>query len=191
MGLSAGFSRVDITPLLGIGISGYYVPRVSSGVLDPLEANALALRLGENALVLISVDNCGLAPTAVYDRCRSRVAEAVGIPVDSVFLAATHTHTSPIWGEGDDPAVAEYTRWLEGRLADAARLAMDDLRPARMGCGTGTAPGVAFVRRFRMRDGSIRTNPGVDNPDILEPIGTPDERVNVLRFVREGAPEIV
>lgn len=191
MRLKAGFARVDITPLLGIGISGYYVPRTSDGVLDPLEANALALRCGDAAQLFLSVDNCGLAATAVYDRCRARIARTIGIPPDSVFLSATHTHTSPFWGEGDGADAAAYTDWLEARLADAARMAMDDLRPARMGHGTGHAPNVAFVRRFRMRDGSIRTNPGVDNPDILSPIGDVDERVNVLRFRREGAPEIV
>ncbi len=191
MTLKAGFARMDITPLMGIGISGYYVPRTAEGVLDPLEVNVLALRCGESALAFVSVDNCGLAPTAVYDRCRARVAEAAGIAPECVFISATHTHTSPFWGEGDDPAVAEYTRWLEARLADAARAAMEDLKPARMGCGTGRAPGVAFVRRFRMRDGGIRTNPGVNNPDILAPIGEVDDRVNVLRFQREGAPDIV
>ena len=191
MKLESGFSRVDITPLLGIGLSGYYVPRTSEGVLDPLEANALALHDGERMLVFISVDNCGLAPTAVYDRCRERVAGALGIPVDSVFISATHTHTSPIWGEGSDPVVQEYTRWLEARLADAARLAAQDLRPSRMGWGVGRAENVAFVRRFRMKDGSICTNPGVDNPDIVAPIGDVDDRVNVLCFQREGAPEIV
>ena len=44
--LKAGFSRVDITPPLGIGISGYYVERHAAGVLDPLEANALAVGCG-------------------------------------------------------------------------------------------------------------------------------------------------
>ena len=191
MGLEAGFSRVDITPILGIGLSGYYVPRVSDGVLDPLEANALVLRGGDTTLAFIAVDNCGLAATAVYDSCRTRVAEALGTREDCVLISATHTHTSPFWGEGDDPVVVEYTRWLEQRLADAARLAAADLRPARMGSGVGHAPDVAFVRRFRMKDGSIRTNPGVDNPDILEPIGDVDDRVNVLRFEREGAGDIV
>ena len=191
MGLKAGFARIDITPLLGIGISGYYVPRVSRGVLDPLEANALALRCGADAQVFISVDNCGLAATAVYDRCRERIAREAGVAPECVFISSTHTHTSPFWGEGDDPAVAAYTEWLESRLADAARLAMDDLKPARMGYGTGLAPNVAFVRRFRMKDGGIRTNPGVNNPDILAPIGDVDDRVNVLRFQREGAEDIV
>ena len=53
--LHAGFSRVDITPMMGIGMAGYYVPRYAEGVLDPLEINALALACGEEKAVLISV----------------------------------------------------------------------------------------------------------------------------------------
>ena len=41
--LQAGFSRVDVTPMLGIGIAGYYKIRKADGVLDNLEAVALAL----------------------------------------------------------------------------------------------------------------------------------------------------
>jgi len=70
-------------------------------------------------------------------------------------------------------------------------MALADLKPARMGWRVGKAPNIAFVRRFRMKDGKVRTNPGVGNPDILHPIGDVDERVNVLRFDREGAETIV
>jgi hypothetical protein len=42
-----------------------------------------------------------------------------------------------------------------------------------------------------MKDGKVRTNPGVGNPDILHPIGDIDDRVNVIRFDREGADTIV
>jgi len=62
--------------------------------------------------------------------------------------------------------VQEYMRFVWHKIADAAQFALDDLKPAKMGFGIGEAPNVAFVRRFRMKDGSIRTNPGVDNPDI-------------------------
>jgi hypothetical protein len=42
-----------------------------------------------------------------------------------------------------------------------------------------------------MKDGSVRTNPGVNNPDIVAPIGELDERVSVVRFDREGAESLV
>ena len=42
-----------------------------------------------------------------------------------------------------------------------------------------------------MKDGTIMTNPGVNNPDIMEPAGEVDERVNVLRFDRDNAESLV
>ena len=77
------------------------------------------------------------------------------------------------------------------KMADVVRIALEDMKPARMGLGVGKAPDIAYIRRFRMKDGSIRTNPGVNNPDILAPIGEVDERVSVLRFDREGADTLV
>ena len=60
-----------------------------------------------------------------------------------------------------------------------------------MGFGTGIAPNVAFIRHYVMKDGTVRTNPGVGNPDIVRPLGEPDERCHVLRFDREGKDSIV
>ena len=33
-----------------------------------------------------------------------------------------------------------------------------------MGFAVGSAPNVAFIRRYIMKNGEIRTNPGVNNP---------------------------
>ena len=41
--LSAGFARVNVTPMMGIGLVGYYKPRYADGILDDLEINAIAL----------------------------------------------------------------------------------------------------------------------------------------------------
>ena len=41
--LQAGFSRVNITPMLGIGMAGYQIRRNADGVLDELEINCLAV----------------------------------------------------------------------------------------------------------------------------------------------------
>lgn len=189
--LCAGFARVDITPATGIGIAGYYKPRYVKGVLDALELNALALQCGEKRIVLLSLDHCGVH-TPEATAIRNFVAKACDLSVEAVYLHATHTHTAPfLVMDSDDPLEREYFDFVLHRAADAARYALDDLRPARMGYAVGSAPNIAFVRRFRMKDGSIQTNPGVNNPDIVEPIGEVDERVNVLRFDREGADSLV
>ena len=189
--LYAGFSRVDITPMMGIGMAGYFVPRYAEGVLDPLQINALALACGEEKAVLISVDHCGIVKE-VLNPMRQHICDVTGLPWESIYIHSTHTHTGPFLNYNPtEPLEIEYARSVYHKIADAARFALEDLKPAKMGYGIGEAPNIAFVRRFRMKDGSVRTNPGVDNPDILHPIGDVDERVNVLRFDQEGGQSLV
>lgn len=192
----AGFSRVNITPVMGTPIAGYYKPRFVEGVLDELEINALALSCGETKAVLLSFDLCGIKRT-LMQKVSAAISEATGLPPEAIYLHTTHTHTGPCMPDyhdmaaGSEALVEEYFTLLCHRAADAARMALADLKPAKMGYGVGEAPNIAFIRRFRMKDGSIKTNPGVDNPDIVEPIGQVDERVNVIRFDREGGDTLV
>ena len=184
--LQAGFSRVDVTPMLGIGMAGYYVPRFADGVLDPLQINALALACGDTKVVFMRIDHCGIVKE-VLNPMIDQVCHVTGLPREAVYIHSTHTHTGPFLNYNPtEPLEIEYAQLVKRKFADAAKLAIDDLKPATMGYGIGDAPNIAFVRRFRMKDGSVRTNPGVDNPDILHPIGDVDERVNVLRFDREN-----
>ena len=183
--LQAGFSRVDVTPMLGIGMAGYYVPRFAEGVLDPLQINALALCCDDSKALLMSIDHCGIVKE-VLNPIIDHICVVTGLPRESVYIHSTHTHTGPFLNYNPtDPLEIEYAQMVYRKFADAAQLALADLKPAKMGYGIGDAPNIAFVRRFRMKDGSVRTNPGVDNPDIVAPIGDVDERVNVLRFDRE------
>ena len=195
--LSAGFARVNITPMMGIGIVGYFVPRFADGVLDELYINALALQAGDTKTVLLTLDNCGIAREMVMDYTAS-ISEVTGLPADAIVLHCTHTHTAPAILDPDMPSTLNevytstdperekaYYEFVRTRLCDAAQFALNDRAPAKMGYGIGQAPNIAFVRRFRMKDGSVQTNPGVDNPNIDHPIGDVDERVNVVRFDRE------
>jgi len=201
--LQAGFSRVNITPPMGTEIVGYFHARYAEGVLDELEINALALAAGESKVVLMTADLCYINGTAQNEICKY-ICEATGLTWDQILIHSTHTHTGPVVnidGKGgmqvsgaDDSKQAinrQYGLMLCRKFADAAMMALNDLKPAKMGWSVGHAPNIAFVRRFRMKDGKVRTNPGVGNPDILHPIGDVDERVNVLRFDREGGESIV
>ena len=196
--LSVGFARVNITPMMGIGIVGYFVPRFADGVLDDLYINALALEAGGEKAVVLTLDNCGIGRDVAMDFVAS-ISEATGIPAEAVILHCTHTHTAPPLIDPDMPEPLNgdfssvdpkkekaYYEFVRTRLCDAAQFAINDLQSAKMGYGIGQAPNIAFVRRFRMKDGSVQTNPGVDNPNIDHPIGDVDERVNVLRFDRES-----
>lgn len=189
--LFAGFARVNVTPMMGIGVSGYYKTRYADGVLDELEINAIALGCDGGKVVLLSIDHLGIKQEITTDY-RKYISEMTGLSMEAIYIHATHTHTGPALDQNSkDEKEQEYYQFVRRKMADAAFLALEDLKPARMGVGVGNAPDIAFVRRFRMKDGSVRTNPGVNNPDILAPIGDVDERVSVLRFDREGAETLV
>lgn len=189
--LQAGFSRVNITPMMGIAIAGYYQTRLADGVLDDLELNVLAVASDDQKSVIISADLLYFHDDSADD-CRAYVSEMTGLPLSAIIVHSTHTHTGPyLRRNSGDALLDEYYQFFRHKMVDAVNFALADLKPAKMGWAIGNAPNIAFVRRFRMKDGSVKTNPGVNNPDIVAPIGEVDERVNVVRFDREGADSIV
>ena len=198
--LSVGFYRTEINPMLGISVRGYFQERFAESILDDLTLSVLALSVEDSTVLMVAVDTCAV-DTADSRRLQAAISQATGVPEDAIYLSASHTHTGPNLPKGlveeyeqeedSQPLVTRYFKFLKQRAADAAIMALADRKPARMGWGIGTAPNVSFVRRYRMKDGSVRTNPGVNNPDILHPIGDVDDRVSVVRFDREGAETIV
>lgn len=194
-----GFSRIDITPKLGIELYGYYETREADQVLDPLLLSTLALSLKDTKILVMSVDHCGITQNIIA-AYRRHIAEVTGIPENAIYIHATHTHTGPYLvnrkevnngptniintnpGEAQKQLQQEYYEFLYEKMAEGAILALQDLKNATLSIGVGEAPGIGFIRRFRMKDGSVQTNPGVGNPNIAEPIGEVDHRVSVLKF---------
>ena len=190
--LKIGLSKVDITPSLGISISGYYQERHAEGVLDNLQLSCLAVKSGDTTALLFSADLVYIDEQPFFSVYIDKIAEATGVLRDGIYIHCTHTHTGPENSiKSQDSMIKGYAEFLGNRFCDAALLAIRDLKSAKMGWAVGNAPNVAFIRRFRMKDGSVRTNPGVGNPDVLHPLGDVDERVNVLRFDREGGDTVV
>ncbi len=189
-----GYASVNVNPPLGIGIAGYFVPRFAKGFLDDLEVGALVLSMGRKRIALVSVDHCGLNKDIIKEYA-GLINKATGIPVNNIMIACTHTHTGPLIGENfwaDSEPIIKYREFLGTRIADAVKLALLDLKPAKMGYIVGYAPErVAYIRRYKMKDGSTFTCPPIDDPNIDYPLGTLDQRVNVVRFDREGGETVV
>ena len=193
---NVGFARVDITPPLGTPLVGYFEERRAKGVLDNLEANALAVSDGERTAVLIAADLLGIEGVAFNAALRGRIAASAHVPADAVHVHCTHTHTGPGAGKADAgrtdifEGTDFYNEFLSSRLVDVARFALADISPASMLTGRAEAKRISFLRRYRMKDGTIRTNPGVNNPDIAEPVGFLDDTVRVVRFRRERSDDV-
>ena len=120
--LQAGFSRVNVTPMMGIPIRGYFQERLASGVLDELEINALALQCGDTKILLMTLDCCAI-DTAEAKIFAQSISDATGVPTDAIVLHGTHSHTAPYMGfTSENPLVVEYTHFLQKRFMDAATL---------------------------------------------------------------------
>ena len=193
--LQIGFARHDITPPLGVTIGGSFEPPKAIEILDPLEATALAVADSNGSLVLMLSLDILMLNRATVQQYKAAITEATGVPGDQIFIHCTHTHNGPSMTAMGGYPLSElnlkYREELGPKLAAVCAAAISDRKPAKMGWTVGKAPNVAFIRRFRMKDGSVRSNPGINNPDILEPLGEIDDRVNILRFDREGAKTIV
>lgn len=132
--LRAGAAVIDITPPVGFPMWGYAARHdaPSEGVLDPLQARAVVLEIGEQRLALVSLD-LGRAPTrASTAAIRTRCQQAAKI--SQVLLVASHTHHGPVLELDDWPTAKEpYVRVLEKKLGDVILAAAKELKPARLG----------------------------------------------------------
>ncbi len=191
----AGFSRVDITPPTGGSIPGYFRKRIADGVLDPLVVECVAFSWkGETGLVF-AVDNIHVGEKLRL-KANAVIERELGIPAPRQFINSTHTHTG---GETqvrthhtpEEAAKARaYAKQLVAGIVASAKAACADLAPSSLAVGSTQCRGVSFIRRFRMKDGSARTNPKSGDKNIVEPLGEPDESLQLLRIKRTGAPDI-
>lgn len=184
--LRAGAAKVDITPPLGTPLAGHFEKRRAVDVDDPLYARALVLEAGGRRIALVACDILCL-PAADVAAAREQITAWTGIPPEHVCLAATHTHTAAApAGVLGTPRAEAYMAALPERIATAVALAVARLAPARLGWGSVAVEGITFCRRFRMRDGTVRMNPGRGNPDAVEPVSPVDPELGVL-YVEEAA----
>ncbi|MBR2871298.1 MAG: hypothetical protein IKB98_07990, partial [Clostridia bacterium] len=90
--VKAGFSRVNITPPLGIDMWGYFIERKATGILDELEINTIVIEKNGKRVFLLSVDTCGLYKEFI-NKAKDLINKELDIDKDSLFIHSTHTHT--------------------------------------------------------------------------------------------------
>ncbi len=187
--MKVGFGRVDVTPPMGVGLSGYFQPRIMVGVLDALELNAVVVEVGEDKLAIITGDFLSMVAVDCAD-LRALIEKETGIPAQNILTQCLHQHTAVSAGNSTR-LPAYYKASLERKYVDVVKLALDDMAEAIVTVGEKeTARPISFVRRFRMKDGSVKTNPGFGNPDIDHPLGEADNTVRLVRFHRDGKADI-
>jgi hypothetical protein len=198
--LRVGVAEVDITPPPGYRMAGYFYERLSTGTKDPLKAKAIVFEQGDVRAALVFCDLVGV-PGAVTSRARLKAERKTGILAARIGIAATHSHTGPLYygpmhellqlralarGKSFDPAPDRspenflYESFLDEKIAESVDRANAALRPAGLCVGIAEKQGFSFNRRYHMKDGTVRTNPGARNPDIVSPAGPIDPELAIL-----------
>jgi sugar phosphate isomerase/epimerase len=194
--LAAGIAVADITPPIGYRMSGYFRERLSTGTSNPLNAKAIVFHQGRERAALVFCDIIGLS-LDVSSRARAQASKKTGIPVENILISATHTHTGPLYFGAlrkhfHDLTVAKhgsdlreevnYSSELVSKLVKVITQADAAVKPVRIEAGTAKQRGLSFNRRFHMKNGSVRFNPGVLNPDIIRVAGPIDPEVGIVLF---------
>jgi hypothetical protein len=190
--LRAGAAAVDITPKeFPLNMPGGFSANPASGAHDPLHSRALVLDDGATSLVMVVVDNLGLARETI-DEAKRIASQQTGIPLERMLIASTHTHSGPPSNarETDRNGFA-YRRILVEGIAASIVQAHGRLQPAAVGNASHPLPEEVFNRRWFLKPGKmppnpygkldkVKMNPGT-GPDVLErPAGPTDPDITIL-----------
>jgi neutral ceramidase len=198
--LSAGAGQADVTPAMGIQIAGdigRYRP--VEQIRDPLFVRALVLQSGGETACIITADLNSISERHAA-AMRQWVSDYLGTRPEAVMVHATQTHSAPVVGNemlSDDFPLPSDLWWLRGAderyhgpfydgFKAAVKQARESLRPATLKAVRGIDGRVAFNRRYILRDGTHRSQPGRCYSEILRPEGPADPEVGVA-VVEDGA----
>jgi hypothetical protein len=153
----AGFGSALITPPVPVRLAGFSArtePALS--VHDDLEARAVYLAGGDDgdgdggAVCLVVCDLLGMS--AEYaDPIRASVAAALGLPVEAVLTASTHTHSGPSVIARTEalgwPTPEGYADVLVSRCTEAAMAACQSAEPVSLHYVRAPLPGGLSINR--------------------------------------------
>ncbi len=154
-GWSVGAAETDISPEGSVFLYGYpHVPRMSSGVHDPLLASAIWIEGGGEACLFVGCDLIWV-PRPVTRKIRSELSRSLGLPIESIMVTATHTHSGPVTNRmlsnTADPVVPEpdagYVEKVAQGVIDAAARAKAAAQPATLSFAEADGAGLGGNRR--------------------------------------------
>lgn len=177
--LKAGAAITDISPVRPMFLYGYpHVPRLSTGVHDPLQAAALYLDSGRTELLVITLDILFISKES-SERCRADLEAKTGIPAAQILISATHTHSGPVTADylafRSDPVVPKtdpvYLAHFESRIVEAGIAAWKKRADAELAAASVMIDGVGTNR--------------------LSPEGLADREAGILAVRRKDTKEFI
>ena len=187
-GLQAGFGRTNITPDYPVSLAGYgnYDTRISTGYMDYLYVTCIAVTDGNETILMYTMDLTSASYGDFYDEMLVNISTATGIPLDKIFIGATHTHGAPLVTYGSENN-KRYKLEVLSAVSQAGQQALADLAPCQMLQTDTQVKGMNFVRHYKVADGTYYgSNFGDATPGLVGHVREPDDQLILLKFDREG-----
>lgn len=149
--LKAGIAKVDITPKESLYMGGYDSScraAPSEGAMGNIYIRALVFDDNATRIAFIEADLVGLPQEDVLT-LRKQVATETGIPVENILLGCVHNHSAPTFDRHNSQS--QWYKDFPGNVSKAAKEAIADLEPVRIGGGFGQST-IAVNRRKKMDD---------------------------------------
>ena len=188
-GLRAGAAIADITPALGVSLSGPISKRgPAKRIVTPLHARALVLDDGRERIAFVVCDST-IIYRDIVDKAKRLVQERTGLPPERFALASTHSHAAPRVGLATSKLDLQYYDLFCEGIADAVSTAIKNLAPAKVGWGVGSKPEFVRCRRDLLEPGTLAMNAFGEQKDravmrggnqVTRPAGPADPQVGVL-----------
>jgi hypothetical protein len=191
--LRAGAAQADITPTTSQFLYGYpHVERMSTGVHDPLYAQALYVTDGNEQAMFIGNDLVWVPKPSVL-AVRNRIEEKTGIPARHIIVSGSHTHSGPIVNKSivtrADSVVPDhdtaYVAMMEDRIVEAAVAAHVNAAPAKIGLARADATGIGTNRHDPAGPSTI------DNTPVLVVKDADSDKLRALMVVCAMHPTVM
>ncbi len=188
-----GLGRCCINPTLPVSLAGYFNLRMWDKILDDLEVRAVILEKGGREAAIIQFDLITI-PSDLYEIILKAIQDEFGpqrFTSENLIVCSTHTHTAPEVRRLRAGCAPEYLPFAAKQASAALRKAANQMQDGEL-FGTLTRDNrFIFNRRYWLRDGSVVTNPGKLNPEILRPEGEIDPEIPLLVIKKDSRPYLV
>lgn len=191
----AGYARADMTPKDPVPLSGYgnTLTRISQGVLDPLMATCIAVTDEKGGTVVLFTLDIVATRDAYCMEARQQISSRYGVPVESVVICATHTHSAPDMVQNQLPEIQEYSRFLVETLTELAGQALADRKEAELLVGKTYNEGMNYVRHYIQENGAVcGDNYGDHDASPYRcHVSEADREIRLVKFRRKEGKDIL
>ena len=199
--IMAGAKEIDITPAMGVQISGDIGRKRSAEfVTDPIYVKVLVLSGGQKTVCIITMDVLAV-DKSTCETIRESIHRDYGIEKDAVLVHALQNHSAPSvgrissseyfestdlrkyvpedcpWLFGEEKA---YTEFVIAQTLAAAASAYENMQEVFLSHHRAIDGRVAVNRRYVMRDGTVKGEPAHLDPNILYCEGPIDPEIGII-----------